>query len=605
MTLITSSGSVKPVLLITLLFVGIAIGVVGGSLLNSDNSAHSSMNDAQGKSDDANKILYWVAPMDSSYRRDGPGKSPMGMDLVPVYASEQTDSPGTVSISPVIEQSLGVTTASAQFESLSESVAALGVIGFNQDNIIHVHPRVKGWIEYLGVNNEGQMVQKGEVLYRLYSPELVNAQEEYLLALNRNNQTLIKAARDKLVALQLPESTIESVTRNRMVSQQVAFAAPQSGIVAKLNVRPGFYVEPGITLMEIASQDEVWLTTEVPERQAAQIQSGQHAMVTLDTYPDQVFHAMVDYVYPVMNAATRTLQVRLRLPNTQKKLKPNMFANVVFLISNDEMVLTVPRHAVIRTAKNNRVVLALGDGKYKSVAVTLGNINSDSIEIVDGLEEGDRVVTNAQFLLDSESAIDSDLARYSEGSDNSQSDTTRAWVAAEINSVDAESRTVNASHEAIEDWQWPAMVMDFAVADDVDINQLGAGVTLHMEIDKSASGLPVITGIHIMSGMAGPAMEESSMNTSADTQEVQSATVNGVINYIDAESRVLNVSRGAIEKWGREPATLDFTADDSVQLHNLKAGQAIEFTFEIRDGEFVIVDINEQINATSSAHAHH
>ena len=598
------SGSVKPTYLVAMLFVGIVLGLGAGWLLNSSDAPHAAMNESSGDTNDENEILYWVAPMDSSYRRDGPGKSPMGMDLVPVYANDQSEAPGTVTISPNIEQSLGVTTAPAQFESLSESVAALGVIGFNQDNIVHVHPRVKGWIEFLSVTNEGQMVQKGDVLYRLYSPELVNAQEEYLLALNRNNQNLIKAAKDKLIALQLPESTIESVTRTRKVSQQVAFTAPQSGIVAKLNIRPGFYVEPGTTLMEIASLNEVWLTTEVPERQAAGIRAGQHAMITLDTYPDDVFHAMVDYVYPVMNAATRTLQVRLRLPNETQQLKPNMFANVVFLISDDEMVLTVPRNAVIRTAQNNRVVLALGDGKFKSVAVTLGNTSKDRVEIVDGLLEGDEVVTNAQFLLDSESAIDSDLARFSNASDGEQSMSSRAWVAGEINTVDSEARTVNASHEAIEDWQWPAMVMDFAVSEDVDISQLGAGVSLHMEIDKSVSGLPLITGIHIMSGMDHDAMNNED-SSEAPESDVQSATVDGVINTVDVTSRVLNISRGAIEKWGRGPATLDFAVDEAVAMNALQAGQTISFTFEIHDGDFIIVDITPQASAVHNEHAHH
>ena len=161
------SGSVKPAYLVAMLFVGIVLGLGAGWLLNSSDAPHAAMNESSGDTNDENEILYWVAPMDSSYRRDGPGKSPMGMDLVPVYASDQSEAPGTVTISPNIEQSLGVTTAPAQFESLSESVAALGVIGFNQDNIVHVHPRVKGWIEFLSVTNEGQLVRKGDVLYRL------------------------------------------------------------------------------------------------------------------------------------------------------------------------------------------------------------------------------------------------------------------------------------------------------------------------------------------------------------------------------------------------------------------------------------------------------
>ncbi|MCP4231966.1 MAG: copper-binding protein [Aestuariibacter sp.] len=213
-------------------------------------------------------------------------------------------------------------------------------------------------------------------------------------------------------------------------------------------------------------------------------------------------------------------------------------------------------------------------------------------------------MTNAQFLLDSESAIDSDLARFSNASDGEQSMSSRAWVAGEINSVDSEARTVNASHEAIEDWQWPAMVMDFAIAEDVDISQLGAGVSLHMEIDKSVSGLPLITGIHIMSGMDHDAMNNED-SSEAPESDVQSATVDGLINTVDVTSRVLNISRGAIEKWGRGPATLDFAVDEAVAMDALQPGQTISFTFEIHDGDFIIVDITPQASAVHNEHAHH
>jgi Cu(I)/Ag(I) efflux system membrane fusion protein len=362
----------------------------------------------------AGEPLYWVAPMDPDYRRDGPGKSPMGMDLVPVYAEDAAGADGgagTVEISPAVVNNLGVRTALAAYRPLQAEIRTVGYVQYDEDRLIHIHPRVEGWIEKLFVKASGDPVEKGQPLYALYSPQMVNAQEELLLALKRDNRRLIQAAEDRLLALQLSPGFIATLREERQVRQTVTFQAPQSGVVDNLNVREGFYVVPDTMIMSIGALDEVWVEAEVFERQAARVRVGQPVTMTLDYLPGQVWRGRVDYVYPSLDEKTRTLGVRLRFDNTAGTLRPNMFAQVVIDISDDEEVLVVPREAVIRTGEQDRVVLALGEGRFKSVAVRLGGVDEAYAQILEGLEQGDPVVVSAQFLLDSESSRSSDLRR--------------------------------------------------------------------------------------------------------------------------------------------------------------------------------------------------
>ena len=517
-------------------------------------------------------ILYWVAPMDSSYRRDKPGKSPMGMDLVPVYAGEASSTPGTVSISPQIVQSLGVTTAKAQTRSLSEAVAASGIVEVAEDRIIHVHPRVSGWVERLTVTTDGQPVNQGDTLYTLYSPELVNAQEEYLLARSRNNRSLINAARDRLTALQLPPKVIQNLDKTGNVQQQIAFEVPQDGYVTNLNIRPGFYVTPGTTMLAIASQQTVWITASIPQRYADILKTEQELNVTLPALPGETFTARVDFIYPELDSQTRTLKVRLVLDNPEGRLKPNMFATISFDTPRNES-LSIPRSALIRTAANDRVVLALGNGEFRSTAVAVGRITADYAEITAGLEEGDEVVMNGLFLIDSESAVDADLSRLS-GEEDSQSNDTQ-WVTLTIDAIDSEAGTVTASHGPVAAWDWPAMTMDFAIGEQVNLAEINSGIRLDAELNRNTDGMVEIIAI----------------DTDSIESSVPSATVDGTINRIDAQNHTMNISRGAIEKWGRGPATMDFTLSSHITAANWQPEQAIRFTFEIRDGEFVITHI--------------
>lgn len=360
------------------------------------------------------KPLYWVAPMDAAFRRDAPGKSPMGMDLTPVYASDEAGA-GTIRISPEVINNLGVRIAPVEFRALPAQIRTVGYVQYDEDRRVHIHPRVEGWIEKLYVKSSGDPVEAGQPLYELYSPQLVNAQEELLLALKRDNSRLVAAAEDRLRALQLSPEFIARLRRDREVNQTVTFHAPQTGVVDNLNVREGFFVMPGTTLMSVGALEEVWVEAEVFERQASLVSVDLPVTMSLDYLPNREWQGRVDYVYPSLDEKNRTLRVRLRFANEDRVLKPNMFAQVVIEADPLAHALVVPREAVVRTGKQDRVVLALGEGRFASRVVKLGRVGEHYIEILGGVAEHDDVVVSAQFLLDSESSKSADLQRMESG----------------------------------------------------------------------------------------------------------------------------------------------------------------------------------------------
>ena len=359
----------------------------------------------------AREILYWVAPMDPNFRRDEPGKSPMGMDLVPVYADEASEEPGTVMIDPTLVNNLGVRTAAAERGTLARRIDTVGYIGYDEDTLQHVHTRVDGWIEKLAATASGDPIRKGQLLFELYSPTLVNAQQEYLAALASNNEGLRSASRDRLVALGVTAAGIERLERERKANQRVRVVAESDGVIAHLGVREGMFVTPATEVMSIAQLDKVWVVAEVFERQAAWVEPGQSATVELDFLPGMTLEGTVDYVTPELDPTTRTLRVRLRFDNEGARLLPNMFARVTIAGSPINNIVHVPREAVVRDGTSNRVVIDHGNGVFESRKVLVGIESGDRVAIRRGLDEGERVVVSAQFLIDSESNIGSALGR--------------------------------------------------------------------------------------------------------------------------------------------------------------------------------------------------
>jgi len=257
-------------------------------------------------------------------------------------------------------------------------------------------------------------VKKGQVLFELYSPTLVNAQEEFLIALRSESAALIKASRERLESLGMTSGEIDDLARDRRVKQRIRKYAMQDGVVAHLGAREGMYVTPSSNVMSIAELDRVWVLAEVFERQAAWVTPGQPAEVELDYLPGRKWQGTVDYVYPELDATTRTLKIRIRFKNEGELLRPNMFARVTLLDSGGEAVVHVPREALIRGGDGDRVVLSLGEGRFRSQLVETGIESGNRVAILSGVSAGDRIVTSGQFMIDSESDIESALSKMDE-----------------------------------------------------------------------------------------------------------------------------------------------------------------------------------------------
>jgi Cu(I)/Ag(I) efflux system membrane fusion protein len=364
--------------------------------------------------DNDREVLYWVAPMDANYRRDKPGKSPMGMELVPVYADAGSGDGNSVTIAPEVVQNLGVRTTVAERSRLWRGIDTVGYVDYDESKVSHIHLRTEGWIEDLVVQSEGERVTKGQRLFNLYSPELVNAQEEFVQALKAGNRGLIRASRSRLDALGIPASQIKRLEKDRKPSQTIPIYAPQDGVVSSLSVRDGMYIKPAIRIMSLADLSSVWLLAEVFERQADWVKVGQPTEVSLAFLPGRTWEGKVEYIYPSLDPKTRTLKARLRFANPDEALKPNMYANVKIYGGSRDDVVVIPLAALIRTGREERVIIARGEGRFESRPVRAGIESGDWVEIIDGVEPGENLVVSGQFLIDSEASLKASMLRMTE-----------------------------------------------------------------------------------------------------------------------------------------------------------------------------------------------
>lgn len=359
------------------------------------------------------EVLYWVAPMDANYRRDKPGKSPMGMDLVPFYAGTDEDG-STISISPIVVQNLGVRTQKAEMTQLWRGIDTVGYIAYDESKISHVHLRTEGWIEDIAVKSVGDRFAKGDFLFKLYSPKLVNAQEELLTALSIANKSLIRASKMRLEALGVSAAYIRQLQKSKQVQQRISIFAHHGGVVTHLMVREGMFVTPTMEVMALADLSSVWLLAEVFGQQIQWVEVGQTAEVKLSSIPGKTWRGKVEYIYPSIDPVTRTLKVRLRFDNPDEKLKPNMYAKVKIYGGAKQDVIVIPLEGLIRTGREQRVIIALGEGKFEARNVTVGIESGDYVEILDGLNAGDNIVTSGQFLIDSEASMRASFTRMTE-----------------------------------------------------------------------------------------------------------------------------------------------------------------------------------------------
>lgn len=358
------------------------------------------------------KPLYWIDSMEPTIHYPKPGQSRMGMKLIPVYPEDaQGDSQSTVLISPTVVNNLGVRTAAVIKGSLARPIETVGYVQPNENNISHIHTYANGWIKKLLVKAVGEVVKKDQTIVQLYSPTLVNAQEEYLIALASKNQSLIDASYKKLQNYHISEQQIEQLKTTRKSSHLIDIYPHQNGVVTMLNVREGMYVTSELEMMSIVDLSSVWMMAQVFEDEANWVKTGEVAEARLTAYPGIVWKGTVDYIYPEIDPKTRTLKVRFCFNNTDLKLKPNMYATISLLVEPKQNVLSMPLEALIRSSEGDRVIVSLDKGRFQSRLITIGIVSGDSVEILSGLSVGEQVVISGQFLLDSEVNLKSGLER--------------------------------------------------------------------------------------------------------------------------------------------------------------------------------------------------
>jgi Cu(I)/Ag(I) efflux system membrane fusion protein len=404
-------------------------------------------------------------------------------------------------ISAAVENNLGVRTEEARVRPLWRRVEATGYVGFDETRISHINVRTEGWITRLLVNAEGEQVTKNDLLFELYSPELVNAQKEYLQAVRRDDSRLARGANEKLRALGMVPEEIESMAMAGEVSESIRVVAPQDGVVSFLGVREGMYIQPNTTIMNLADLSSVWLQAEVFESQAEWVAAGQAAEARLNYMPGEVFNGQVDYVYPILDPESRTLRVRLKFDNPGEQLKPNMYAQVSIYGKLHPNALSIPKEALIRAPGTDRVVTSLGKGQFRVHEVMTGVESGNWVEIIAGIDEGDEVVTSAQFLLDSEASLAGSIRRLGAVPDPAERPEIDAvFASGRVDAVDRNRERIRVSHGPIDELGWPSMTMEFRVLPGVDLGRVRVGQEIRFTLKQQHAGEYVIETIRTESG---------------------------------------------------------------------------------------------------------
>jgi Cu(I)/Ag(I) efflux system membrane fusion protein/cobalt-zinc-cadmium efflux system membrane fusion protein len=371
-------------------------------------------------------ILYWRAPMDPTEIYEKPGKSKMGMDLVPVYEGDEAGGAGSITIDGSLQQNMNLRVAKVERRDISTVIRAYGKVTYAEDKEYSVNTKISGWIEKLYVNTMGQRVRKGDPLLEIYSPELVSTQEEYLLALQnheklssspyesvRNNaEKMITLARDRLEYWDISESEIDNIKETGKSNRTILLKSQATGIVTHKAVVEGDKVGPGMDLFHIADLSKIWVEASVYESELPLIKVGQKAELELDHVMGQKLKGKVDFIYPYLDQKSRANNVRLVFDNKNLLLKPDMYATVRIISHAASDSLAIPSESVIHSGKRKIVFVTTGDGKFEPREVKIGVESDDGyLEIVSGLFDGEQVVVSGQFLLDSESQTREAIAK--------------------------------------------------------------------------------------------------------------------------------------------------------------------------------------------------
>jgi Cu(I)/Ag(I) efflux system membrane fusion protein len=452
------------------------------------------------------KVLYYRNPMGLADTSPVPKKDPMGMDYIPVYEGEAPalQAPGTVQISTDKMQLLGVRTEPAQVRDLRRVVQAVGTVQPNERQLYKIVPRFEGWIEKLYVNTTGQAIGRGQALMEVHSPELVTAQEEYLIALRGMKdvaaggpeaqalmQRLADSALLRLRHWEISDEELRALQREGKPRQRLALRSPVNGVVLQKPSVQGMRFMPGDVLFEVADLSSVWMLAEVFEQDLRFVRVGQDVNVRVASYPDMALKGKVVFVYPTIDPATRTARVRVELANKGGLLKPAMYGNVEFAAAHPRgKVLSVPDSAVLDSGKRQAVLVRRGEGVFEPRTVKLGMRAEGYTEISEGLRAGDEVVVRANFLIDAESNLKAALETF-----GAQAKAPVHRGSGTVQAVDLRGGTVEIEHAPIATLKWPAMTMEFAAKDKALLAGLRPGQAVEFELSPAKPGEYVIERI--------------------------------------------------------------------------------------------------------------
>jgi len=378
--------------------------------------------DARKSASKERKPVFYRNPMNPAITSPVPAKDEMGMKYIPVYADGKTSqniSAGAVSIDPVTMQNIGVRTATAKRTTLSREIRAVGRVTFDEQRVARFHSKINGWIEQLFIEKTGDRVKKDTMLLSIYSPQLVATEAEYILALTnadtlkespfadiRNSaQSLVRSSRERLELLDVPEHQLRDIENKRKVIKRLHIHSPFDGTVMKIGAREGQRVTPETELYMIADLSKLWVIVDLYEDDMPWVKEGDMAQMRVSGIPGKIFEGRVAYIYPYLEAKTRTVKIRLEVDNRDLKLKPEMFANITLMSNRQLNAIAVPSEAIVRTGAREQLFIERAPGKFEPREIIIGVTAGGETQILEGLREGEKVVISSQFLIDSESKL--------------------------------------------------------------------------------------------------------------------------------------------------------------------------------------------------------
>ena len=469
----------RPALITALALLLALLSGLAGYMLAPGGGTHQAQTDSSGR-----RILYWYDPMLPNERYPGPGKSSMGMELIPKYADE--GSAGGVTVSPSVMQNLGIRLARVETRDIAPVVRAVGRVDFDQRLISQVQTLTPGFVERLSVRAEGEPIGAGRVVAQVYSPELLGAQNEYralLASRSAVSPSLRSAARSRLLLLGAPANLVARLERGGAPQRTYPVVARTSGVVTAIGARPGAQVSPGQSIVTVQGTGQVLVIADVPEASMGNVHVGQPAEITFPAYAGEGRQGRVDYIFPSLNAQSRTAQVRITLPNPGGRLKQGMFANVT-LQGAGGMAVVVPSEVVIDTGRRT-VVIVKRAGSFVPQEVRTGRDYDQWTEIAAGLRSGEEVVASGQFLIDSEASLQGYLSRLQ----TTQAPPPRQAASRGIvQSIDGERGLVTRNHEPIPSLGWPAMTMTFRVRQPGMLRGLKRGLRVDFAVNAQPDG---------------------------------------------------------------------------------------------------------------------